>query len=302
MQYGHNSVSNDDPGLQDSDNLDWRNRHFLLDKPQPRIYNISQMEQIEIIKSRSLAEQVYELLQRQIVEGHLKPGARIVEKKLTLQLGISRTPIREALLKLEMAGIVVCNSRRSYNVRTLTVADVKDTFEILGILEGAVASSVAQAVTNGDLALLKEYNESMAKAGRRGDFPTYGAWNEKFHDVLISKYKNQSLRNLCDTVRRLLYTFPVRHGSLTQWIEKSVKEHEEIIRLAAAKDGPALGKFFRDVHWNHLSHSRYIEDAFAGEQNDASRPDAEKQKSAEPMSAIHSSVLTRSSSPNGHAK
>lgn len=260
------------------------------------------MKASERIQSRSITEQVYEFLENEIVLGHLKPGERILEKDLCVRLGISRTPIREALLKLEVAGIVVCNSRRSYNVRTLTVADVEETFEILGILEGAVASSVAQAVTNGDLALLKEYNESMAEAGRRGDFHTYGAWNEKFHDVLISKYKNQSLRNLCDTVRRLLYTFPVRHGSLAEWIEKSVKEHEEIIRLAAAKDGPALGKFFRDVHWNHHDHSHYIEDAFAGEHIDASRSDAEKQKSDNPLSTIHSSVLTRSSSPNGQAK
>jgi DNA-binding GntR family transcriptional regulator len=223
------------------------------------------MDAHDEIRSESIAGQVYAFLQREIVNGRLKPGARILEKNLSLRLGISRTPVREALLKLEMAGIVVCNSRRSYNVRILTVADVKEIFEVLGILEGVVVSSVAQAITQRDLDLLREYNQKMAEMAHGGDFHTYGDWNEKFHDVCISKYPNRSLRDLCDTVRRLLYTFPVRHDSLAQWIALAVEEHEEIIRLAVAKDGAALGAFVREVHWSHLRHSPYIEDAFAGE-------------------------------------
>ncbi len=108
------------------------------------------------IRAESLTDQVYSLLEREIVEreiveGRMKPGERIREKELSQRLGISRTPIREALLKLEMAGIVVCNSRRSYNVRILTAADVREIFEILGILEGAAVTSVAQEITPEDL-------------------------------------------------------------------------------------------------------------------------------------------------------
>jgi len=235
------------------------------------------------IFAESLADQVFRFLEKEIVEGRLKPGQRILEKDLTTRLGISRTPIREALLKLEVAGIVVCNSRRSYNVRILTVTDVKETFEILGIMEGAVVRSVAPTLTESDLTLLREYNRRMAEEGRRGDFHAYGAWNEKFHDVFISKYRNRSVRGLCDTVRRLLYTFPVRNDSLLEWIEKSVMEHEEIIRLAAAKNGPALEAFFREVHWNHHSHGRYIEHAFAGDGPSSSQPLAQAEKPGEQM-------------------
>ena len=73
--------------------------------------------------------------------------------------------------------------------------------------------SVAQTITQEDLNLLREYNEKMAEMAYGGDFHTFGDWNEKFHVVCISKYPNRSLRGLCDTVRRLLYTFPVRHDS-----------------------------------------------------------------------------------------
>lgn len=242
---------------------------------RPKIYDIRHafsMAENDILAD-SLAEQVFRFLQEEIVEGRLKPRERIREKELSLRLGVSRTPIREALLKLEMAGVIVCNARKSYNVRALVVADVKEAFEILGVLEGAVAGCAVQRITESDLDLLREYNQNMAEAGRRGDFHNYGAWNEKFHDVFISKYPNRSLREMCNTVRRLLYVFPVRKDSLPRWIAKCVQEHEEIIRLAAAKDGPALAAFLRDEHWNHHVHSRYIEDVFAEEELSVSRPE-----------------------------
>ena len=214
------------------------------------------------IRAESLTDQVYSLLEREIVEGRMKPGQRIREKELSQRLGISRTPIREALLKLEMAGIVVCNSRRSYNVRILTAADVSEIFEILGILEGAVVTSVAEEITDKDLELLEQYNEKMAETASTEDFHTFGLWNEKFHDVLLSKSRNHSLRDICDSIRRRIYVFPVQPRTLSHLIEQSVREHKEIIRLAKAKDASALGAYFRDIHWNYQAHLPYVEEAF----------------------------------------
>ena len=216
------------------------------------------------IQAKSLTDQVYALLERNISEGRMKPGERIREKDLSQRLGISRTPIREALLKLEMAGVVVCNSRRSYNVRILTAVDVSEIFEMLGILEGAAVSSFAQEITEEELALLEQYNQKMAETAKAGDFHAFGGWNEKFHDVLLSKSRNRSLREVCDSIRRRIYVFPVRPGSVMSLIGQSVREHVEIIRLARAKDWAALGAYFRDVHWNYHSHLPYVEEVYAG--------------------------------------
>ena len=202
------------------------------------------------------------MLEREIVEGRMKPGERIREKELSQRLGISRTPIREALLKLEMAGIVVCNSRRSYNVRILTAADVREIFEILGILEGAAVTSVAQEITPEDMELLDQYNEKMAETADSGDFHTFGC-NEKFHDVLLSKSRNHCLLEVCDSIRRRIYVFPVQPRTLSHLIDQSVREHMEIIRLAKAKDAAALGAYFRDTHWNYQAHLPYVEEVFA---------------------------------------
>src|SRR5207245_11158339 len=178
--------------------------HFILSVQTDILYTPRRTPRAmkSMIRAESLTDQVYSLLEREIVEGRMTPGERIREKELSQRLGISRTPIREALLKLEMAGIVVCNSRRSYNVRILTAADVSEIFEILGILEGAAVTSVAQDITQEDLELLKQYNEKMAETANTEDFHTFGAWNEKFHDVLLSKSTNHSLRDVCDSIGR----------------------------------------------------------------------------------------------------
>ncbi len=214
------------------------------------------------LKAESLSEQVLGLLQGHIAAGHLKPGERILEKELARRLGVSRTPVREALLKLEAKGLIQCNSRRSYNVRALGVVDIREIYEALAILESAIVDSVAADITAQQIHLLKEFNRRMERAARRGDLRAFGRWNRKFHDLFLSKLKNRTLSELCDQVRRQLYTFPVRRKSLAEWLMKSVNEHREIIKFAEAKDGRGLSGYFRNVHWCYSANARYIEDAF----------------------------------------
>ncbi len=214
------------------------------------------------IQTESLADQVYTLLKEQIGSGHFRPGERIYEQVLAQRFSISRTPIREALLKLESDGLVICNSRRSYNVRRLTVADVKEIYQILGILEGSVAGSVAGQITPDDLELLRRYNARMEDAANEGNLPAFGAWNRKFHDVFLSKFGNRMLCELCHSVRQQLYNFPVSRASLKEWIKKSVREHLKIIRLAEAQDGKGLEEYFRHTHWSEDRNLGYIEKAY----------------------------------------
>ena len=217
------------------------------------------------IRKESLTRQVHALLRRRILAGEFKPGERIEEKALAQRLSISRTPVREALIKLEEAGIVVCNSRRSYNVQVLTAAGVKEIFDTLGILEGAIVSSVTEKITAKDIKLLKEYNSKMERAAVAGNWPAFGRWNRKFHDVFVSKAKNQTMQEICNSVHARLYTFPVRvgHSGLADWLKKkSSGEHREIIRLMVAKDSAGLESYFRNVHWSYERNKDYIEGAF----------------------------------------
>ena len=214
------------------------------------------------VHNKSLAEQVYRVLRRSIASGRLKPGERILEKLLARQLEISRTPVREALLKLERDGLVTCNSRRSYNVRVLSVADVKDIYATLSIIESAAVGLASVRIASRDVQMLRNYNRQAERAARSGDLEGFGAANRNFHGVFLSKLENRTLRDLCDSVRALLYTFPVRPNSLTKWLKKSVREHREIIRLTEDRDRKALESYFRDVHWSAEKNLSYIEDAY----------------------------------------
>jgi DNA-binding GntR family transcriptional regulator len=214
------------------------------------------------IRAETIADKVYVALRQDIATGLFRPGERILEKALATQLGISRTPIREALIRLETEGVVVCNSRRSYNVRVLSVADVREIYDTLGILEGAAARAVAARLTGDDLSQLRLFNKTMEKAAAKADLPAFGQWNRRFHEVFLIRLDNHTLRETCNLVRGPLYTFPVQRRSLADWLRKSVAEHRAIIRLAAAGDGDSLGEYFRDVHWSYERNRRYVMDAF----------------------------------------
>ncbi len=212
--------------------------------------------------TESIADRVYALLRQEIAAGAFRPGQRILEKMLADRLGISRTPIREALLRLETEGVVVCNSRRSYNVRILTVDDVRELYETMGILEGAAAAMVASRLTAEDIRILRTVNRMMATAAANADLQAFGELNRRFHDVFLLKLDNRVLRDTCNLVRGPLYTFPVQRQTLADWLRKSIAEHRAIIKLAAAGDAEGLRAYFRDVHWNFDRNHAYILDAF----------------------------------------
>jgi DNA-binding GntR family transcriptional regulator len=214
------------------------------------------------LRAESIADKVHALLRREVGSGAFRPGERIREKLLAERLGISRTPIREALLRLETEGVVVCTSRRSYNVRILTVEDVREIYETLGILEGGAATMVASRLTQSDLTDLRRFNRMMVAAAGKADLPSFGQWNRMFHDVFLQKLDNRVLRDTCHLVRGPLYTFPVQRQTLADWLRKSVAEHRTMIRLAAAGEAEALGAFFKNVHWSYERNHRYITDAF----------------------------------------
>jgi DNA-binding GntR family transcriptional regulator len=214
------------------------------------------------VRAETIADKVYDRLKDDIAAGTFRPGARIHEKAIALDLGISRTPIREALIRLEGEGIVVCTSRRSYNVRTLAVADVRDIYDTLGILEGAAARAVVPRLTADDVDGLRRFNRTMEDAAARADLPAFGHWNRQFHDVFLTRLDNATLRAACHAVRGPLYTFPVNRRSLAKWLRKSIVEHREIIRLVQVADADAVGDYFRDVHWSYDRNRRFITDAF----------------------------------------
>jgi len=213
-------------------------------------------------ESKSLAERAYEMLSRFIVQGKLRPGEQILAKDLSNKLGMGRTPVREALLRLQNEGIIICNSRHNYKVRILTPGDIKEIYDTLGILEGAAAGAVPQIITSEDLDRLEEYNTRMRQVAQKGDLSAFGQWNHEFHGIFLERYGNRMLHSLCDSIRRQVFAYPAQGRSLARWLEKSVREHREIIRMVRSNEGKQLEAYFREVHWSFNRNLKYIRDAF----------------------------------------
>ena len=102
----------------------------------------------------------------------------------------------------------------------------------------------------------------MRQIAQVGNLSEFGLWNHEFHGIFLERYGNRMLHNLCDSIRRQVYAYPVQGGSLGKWLEKSVREHREIIQMVRKNEGKRLEAYFREVHWGFDKNLRFIRDAF----------------------------------------
>lgn len=211
-----------------------------------------------MINTKSLREQIYDYLRDRINKGEIKGGDSINIDKLSRSLGISRTPLRDALLMLESDGFVEIRARKGVVVKKLTLKDIKDYYQIIGGLECAIVSEVGEKISDEDINFMESCNMEMRKALDADDFDGYYAWNLKFHDTYLNLSDNEKALKTINIARQRLYDFPRRKTYVPDWEYNSLKEHEEIIRLFRARRFKEAGLFIKDVHWSFEVQEKYI--------------------------------------------
>ncbi len=195
-----------------------------------------------------LRVQVYDYLEKQMRIGVLEPGASISVNTLIKELGVSRTPLREALLLLQEQGFVSIQPQRGVRINELTLEDVRDIYEILGGIESRVVLSVFDKLSAKEIKQLKKLNKKIESNLAKGDITAHNQANVDFHDVFLNLSSNQRLLRYVKNLKMLLYDFPRRdYGK--QWNKKNLLEHGEFIQLI--EDGKAVeaADYMRDVHW-----------------------------------------------------
>ena len=211
------------------------------------------------LQTRSLREQVYEFLRDAMNRGELQPGAFLDLNALAARLGISRTPLREALLQLETQGFVTVLPRRGFRLNALTLDDIRHFYEIIGALEGATLKDRGAALTAGDLAGMRDLNARMAEAVAAEDFGRYYDLNLAFHEVILGLSDNRPLLALVRSLKQRLYDWPRRAGFLRTWEEHSIAaEHAHLLDLLEAGDIRAAAGFLQDVHWSYQVQEHFI--------------------------------------------
>jgi DNA-binding GntR family transcriptional regulator len=192
---------------------------------------------------------------------------------LEARLGVSRTPLRDALLQLESEGFVTIRPRRGVEVRPLTREDVRHLYAIVGALEGAALLAAFPRLGRPEAAALRRLNREMKHAVEGGDFARYYQRNLAFHDVFLDRCDNERLVRLVRTLKQRLYDWPRRRGFVKAWELASVREHAAFARLVEEGKARAAADHLRDVHWCYAVQERFVEAYyFAGEEAAPSAP------------------------------
>lgn len=210
------------------------------------------------LQLRSLREQVYEYLRDAINRGELHAGSQLDQKGLSESLGISKTPLRDALIQLEIEGFVSILPRRGVVVNELSLDDIRHIYEILGALEGAAVLSVASALGSDELETMGSLNREMISAVEAGDFDTFYARNLAFHDTFLQLSTNQPLLRTVENLKHRLYDFPRRERFVAEWELSSTREHATFLELLRQADIRAAADYLRDVHWSFDVQKEFI--------------------------------------------
>ena len=175
-----------------------------------------------------------------IIEGQLVCGVRIHEGQLGQQLGVSRTPLREALKVLAAEGLVDLVPSRGAMVRKLTAKDVKDMLTVLGSLEELAGQLACEIGSDAEIEAIRRLHEAMLKYYKKRDRLQYFKCNQQIHAALIALSANESLMLLHGMLQaRMKRIRFLGHRTEEQWAA-AVADHEEMIEALEARDGKRL--------------------------------------------------------------
>lgn len=192
-------------------------------------------------------DEAYELVKAQIRNNQMPPGFQLSDPELAEQLGMSRTPVREALIKLEQDGLIQLIPRHGFRVLPIRPSDMKEIYEILTSLEpDAAASLAARKPTAKELAPLDKAIAAMQTALDKADLDAWAIADDQFHQTLLSLNGNRRLENivkgLLDQAHRArLVTLPLR-----ELPSRSTDEHRQILEHLRSANAPAAREAFRE--------------------------------------------------------
>lgn len=198
---------------------------------------MGRLEPIQLNSYTPLRELVFEALRQAILDGVLEPGERLMEVQLAEELGVSRTPVREAIRKLELAGFVVMIPRRGAYVADISLKEVSEVFEIRSALEALAAELAAERASEEELENLERLLVEIGKAIDSKDVDLLIELDTRFHDALFKASRNERLSQILSSLREQIQRFRTRTLSNPARMRVALEEHRRIVEALAARDG-----------------------------------------------------------------
>jgi DNA-binding GntR family transcriptional regulator len=216
------------------------------------------MDSKSVLNVKSLKEQVYDFLREQMRRGEILPGSVIDMEETSRRLGVSRTPLRDALLQLESEDFVTILPRRKVVVNVLTIEDIKNYYEIIGALESIAIIKASDQLGKAELDFMDQMNREMKEAIEADDFDLYYEKNLKFHNTYLDRCGNEKLMRIVNNLKKRLYDFPRPQGFVKEWEESSIGEHAQLVQYLREGKKEEAARFIRDVHWSYEVQEKFI--------------------------------------------
>lgn len=193
----------------------------------------------EINEFLPLREVVFLTLRKAILKGELQPGERLMEIALANRLGVSRTPVREAIRMLEHEGLVVMKPRRGAQVAKITEQELNDVLEVRKSLEMLAANKACERMTEEDMKAMRDAGAEFRKLALNPncDLTALTEADVAFHDTIYRGTRNRRLNQILANLREQMYRFRLEYLKDASIRESLVSEHEEIMKAVAGRDG-----------------------------------------------------------------
>ena len=186
--------------------------------------------QVNMNEYLPLRDVVFNTLRQAILRGELKPGERLMEIQLANKLGVSRTPIREAIRKLELEGLVLMIPRKGAEVADITEKSLRDVLEVRKALEELAVQLTCDKITKEQIRELEQAAEQFKKTLKSNDITEIAEADVRFHDIIYLATDNQKLILLLNNLREQMYRYRIEYLKRAYKYSQLLAEHEEIIR------------------------------------------------------------------------
>jgi DNA-binding GntR family transcriptional regulator len=192
-------------------------------------------------------EMTYEFLKSSVLSGHFNPGERLTEERLAKKLGVSRTPVREALHKLESEGLIKLLETRGFIVSRDSKDEVEELFELRAILEGHALRIISEKISEEDLKQLDRLVAGAEDALRRKRMEEVFKWNTKFHDTLHGIVVDKKrLHRLLVNIRKYVLRYRMDTLQYPDGGKRAVDGHRKILLALKLKDPDLCERMMRE--------------------------------------------------------
>ncbi len=189
-----------------------------------------------------LRDVVFNTLRQAILTGELKPGERLMEIHLANKLGVSRTPIREAIRKLELEGLVTMIPRRGAEVAQITEKSMNDVLEVRRALDALCVELACERITEEDMGRLKQACEAFEAAVRTRDVKKIARADVELHDIIVQATGNQRLIQLINNLSEQMYRYRFEYIKDVSQHQRLIDEHRMIYESIVKKDREAASQ------------------------------------------------------------